>query len=72
MHLTALEQQHELMRYMNSLNEWLGHDVEDRQAELHGVSAHIDQLCDDLNRLGLTRGPCKLFHLYMPILLIYS
>jgi hypothetical protein len=65
MHLASLEQQRELMRYMNSLNEWLGHDVEDRQAELRGVTARIDQLHDDLNRLGLSRGPCKLYHLYM-------
>jgi len=59
MHLASLEQQRELMRYMNSLNEWLGHDVEDRQAELRGVSARLDQLRDDLNRL--TRGRC-MFH----------
>ena len=65
MHLASLEQQRELMRYMNSLNEWLGHDVEDRQAELRGVSDRIDQLIGDLNRLGLTRGPCKLYHFYM-------
>ena len=51
MHLTALEQVRELMRYMNTLNEWLGRDVEDRQAELRGISARIDQLRDDLNRL---------------------
>ena len=65
MHLASLEQQRELMRYMNSLNEWLGHDVEDRQSELRGVSARIDQLRDDLNRLGLARGPCKLHRLYL-------
>ncbi|KAH9993287.1 hypothetical protein BJV74DRAFT_884401 [Russula compacta] len=57
MHLASLEQQRELMRYMNSLNEWLGHDVEDRQAELRGISARIDQLRDDLSHLGLPRGP---------------
>ena len=71
MHLASLEQQRELMRYMNSLNEWLGHDVEDRQSELRGVAARLDQLRDDLNRLGLTRGPCKLYHLYVLISLIY-
>src|ERR1700761_8337354 len=60
MHLASLEQQRELMRYMNSLNDWLGNDVEDRQAELRGVSARIDQLHDDMNRLGVPRGPmCK-------------
>jgi len=63
MHLASLEQQRELMRYMNSLNDWLGHDVEDRQAELRGVSARIDQLHDDLNRL--TRGPCMLHTTYV-------
>ncbi|KAF8270086.1 hypothetical protein EI94DRAFT_861058 [Lactarius quietus] len=59
MHLASLEQQRELMRYMNSLNEWLGNDVEDRHAELRGVSDRIDQLHDDLNRLGLPRGPMQ-------------
>ena len=72
MHLASLEQQRELIRYMNSLNEWLGHDVEDRQAELHGVSARMDQLRDDLDRLGLPRGPCKLYHLYAPYFIIRS
>jgi hypothetical protein len=65
MHLASLEQQRELMRYMNSLNDWLGHDVEDRQAELHGVSARIDRLAEDLNRLGASRGPCRFHHLYV-------
>jgi hypothetical protein len=73
MHLASLEQQRELMRYMNSLNEWLGHDVEDRQSELRGVTARMDQLRDDLNRLGMTRGLCKLYYLYFPhIANIYS
>jgi len=52
MHLASLDQQRELMRYMTSLNEWLGRDVTDRQAELRGVSARIEQLRDDLARLG--------------------
>lgn len=66
MHLASLEQQCELMKYVNSLNEWLGHNVEDHQAYLRGVSARIDQHHDGLNRLGPTRGPCKLYHLHMP------
>jgi len=41
MRLASLEQQRELMRYMNSLNEWLGHDVEDRHAELCSVSDRL-------------------------------
>jgi hypothetical protein len=61
MHLASLEQQRELMRYMNSLNEWLGHDVEDRQSELRGVNARLDRLNEDLNRLGLSRGPCGFY-----------
>ena len=58
MHLASLDQQRELMRYMTSLNEWLGRDVTDRQAELRGVSARIEQLRGDLARLGaaLPRG----------------
>lgn len=60
MHLASLEQQRELTRYMNSLNDWLGHDMEDRQTELRGVSDRIDQLRDDLNSLDLTRGTCRL------------
>ena len=65
MHLASLEQQRELVRYMNSLNEWLGHDVEDRQTGLRGVSDRIDQLCDDLNSIGLTRGTCRLHTTYV-------
>ena len=65
MHLASLEQQRELMRYMNSLNEWLGHDVEDRQAELRGITARIDRLSDDLDRLGVSRGPCRLHYAYI-------
>jgi hypothetical protein len=41
MRLASLEQQRELMRYMNSLNEWLGHDVEDHHAELCSVSDRL-------------------------------
>ena len=63
--LASLEQQHELIMYMNLLDEWLGHNVKDSQAELHVVSAHIDRLHEDLNRLGLTWGPCKLYHLFL-------
>ena len=73
MHLASLEQQRELMRYMNSLNEWLGHDVEDRQAEMRGITDRLDQLRDDLNRLGLSRGPCRLHYAYvcyMPLIRI--
>ena len=70
MHLAALEQQRELMRYMNSLNGWLVHDVEDRQAERRSVAARIDQLLEDVNqRLGLTgmtRESCRLHHPYVP------
>jgi hypothetical protein len=65
MHLASLEQQRELMRYMNSLNEWLGHDVQDRHEELRSVSDRLDQLREDVNRLGFPRGPCKLHYAYV-------
>jgi hypothetical protein len=66
MHLASLEQQRELMRYMNSLNEWLGRDVEDRQAELHSIFARLNQLRDDVNRLGFPGGPgCRLHYTYV-------
>jgi hypothetical protein len=64
MHLASLEQQRELMRYMNSLNEWLGHDVGDRQAEIRGITDRLDRLDEDLARLGLFRGPCRLHYAY--------
>ena len=38
------------MRYMRGLNEWLARDVHDRQSELRGVSARVDQLRNDLGR----------------------
>lgn len=41
------------MRYMRGLNEWLERDVHDRQSELRGVSARVDQLRNDLGRLGM-------------------
>ena len=65
MHLASLEQQRELMRYINSLNEWLGYGVEVRQTELRGVSARIDQLRDDLHSLDLTGGTCGLHTAYV-------
>jgi hypothetical protein len=47
------------MRYMNGLNDWLARDVQDRQAELRGVTARIDQLRADLGRFGVGAGPGK-------------
>lgn len=55
--LATVDQQRELMRYMGSLNDWLSRDVQDRQAELRAVTARIDQLRDDLGRLGIGAGP---------------
>ncbi|KAA1474371.1 hypothetical protein DENSPDRAFT_882747 [Dentipellis sp. KUC8613] len=57
MHIASLEQQRELMRYMTALNDWLGRDVGDRQAELRGVTARIDRLRDDLDNLGSALQP---------------
>ncbi|KAJ7756962.1 hypothetical protein B0H16DRAFT_674985 [Mycena metata] len=46
--LATVDQQRELMRYMRGLNEWLERDVHDRQAELRGVVARVDQLSNDI------------------------
>jgi hypothetical protein len=64
MHLASLEQQRELMRHINSLNEWLGYGVEVRETELRGIHASIDQLRDDLHSLDLTGGTCRLHTAY--------
>ncbi|KAF7319476.1 PH domain-containing protein [Mycena chlorophos] len=42
--LATVDQQRELMRYMRGLNEWLERDVRDRQQELRGVMARVDQI----------------------------
>lgn len=55
--LATVDQQRELMRYMSGLNDWLARDVQDRQAELRAVTARVDQLRDDLGRLGVGAGP---------------
>ncbi|KAG6330770.1 hypothetical protein ID866_8320 [Astraeus odoratus] len=54
--LATVDQQRELMRYMRGLNDWLARDVNDRQAELRGVTARIDQLRAELGRHGLGAG----------------
>jgi hypothetical protein len=57
--LASIDQQREIMRYMRALNEWLDRDVRDRQSELRGVSARVDQLREDLGRMatgGQSRG----------------
>jgi hypothetical protein len=63
MHLASLEQQRELMRYMGSLNDWLGNDVADRQAEIRSIYDRLDQLRDDVNRMGYPR--CRLHYIYV-------
>lgn len=45
------------MRYMRGLNEWLERDVQDRHAELLGVTSRVDELRNDLARLGLGMQP---------------
>ncbi|KIK46015.1 hypothetical protein CY34DRAFT_9962 [Suillus luteus UH-Slu-Lm8-n1] len=42
---------------MRGLNEWLERDVQDRQAELRGVTARVDELRNDIARLGLGIQP---------------
>jgi hypothetical protein len=39
------------MRYMRGLNEWLERDVYDRQNELRGVVARVDELRDQLRNM---------------------
>ena len=51
-----MDQQRELMRYMRGLNEWLARDVNDRQSELRGVTARIDQLRAELARHSIGAG----------------
>ena len=46
--LATVDQQRELMRYMRGLNEWLERDVYDRQSELRGVVACVEQLRHDI------------------------
>ena len=46
--LATVDQQRELMRYMRGLNEWLERDVYDRQSELRGIVARVDQLSHDI------------------------
>ncbi|KAG1853671.1 hypothetical protein F4604DRAFT_1933097 [Suillus subluteus] len=42
---------------MRGLNEWLERDVQDRQAELRGVTARIDELRNDLATRSEERDP---------------
>ncbi|KAF8062278.1 hypothetical protein FPV67DRAFT_1654875 [Lyophyllum atratum] len=44
----SVEQQRELMRYMRSLNDWLARDTSDRQDEIRGLNARVDQLRQDI------------------------
>ncbi|KAF4603193.1 hypothetical protein EYR38_003603 [Pleurotus pulmonarius] len=50
--LATVDQQRELMRYMRGLNEWLARDVHDRQAELRGVAARVEDLTASIRHLG--------------------
>lgn len=54
--LATVDQQREFARYMRGLNEWLERDVHDRQAELRGVVARVDQLRDDIRSIP-PQGP---------------
>lgn len=45
------------MRYMRGLNEWLERDVHDRQSELRGVVARVDQLRDDIRNVRMQGIP---------------
>ncbi|KAF9557793.1 hypothetical protein CPC08DRAFT_764341 [Agrocybe pediades] len=51
--LATVDQQRELMRYMRGLNEWLERDVHDRQSEIRGVVARVEQLGRDLHGIQM-------------------
>ncbi|KDR74957.1 hypothetical protein GALMADRAFT_570107 [Galerina marginata CBS 339.88] len=51
--LATVDQQRELMRYMRGLNEWLERDVHDRQSEIRGVVARVEQLGHDLRGIQM-------------------
>ncbi|KAF8555434.1 hypothetical protein OG21DRAFT_904057 [Imleria badia] len=51
--LATVDQQRELMMYMSGWNDWLTRDLQDRQA----VITRVNQLREDLGRLGVGAGP---------------
>ncbi|KAI5118912.1 hypothetical protein M0805_004688 [Coniferiporia weirii] len=54
----SIDQQREIMRYMRGLNQWLEHDVRDRQNEMRSIGARVDALRAELGRLGFpANGP---------------
>ena len=49
--MASVEQQNLLIDHLNRLNQWLTGDQQDRQNEMRGIYARVDQLREDLNRL---------------------
>lgn len=49
--MASVEQQNLLIDHLNRLNQWLAGDQQDRQNEMRGIYARVNQLRDDLNRL---------------------
>ena len=49
---------------MRGLNQWLEHDVRDRQNEMRSIAARVDALRAELARLGLLGGKLQLFRHY--------
>jgi hypothetical protein len=49
--MASVEQQNLLIDHLNQLNRWLTGDQQDRQNEMRGIYARVDQLREDLNRL---------------------
>jgi hypothetical protein len=66
-HDATVTQQRELMRYMSDLNDWLERDVNDRQAEIRGVNARIENLRQDLGDM-FTAG--RSGAVYLPFLYV--
>ncbi len=48
------------MRYLRGLNGWLENDVQDRQNEIRGVIARVEQLGNEIR--GLRSGGRKCFY----------
>lgn len=50
--VASIQQQGEIIRYLSRYNAWAARDVLDRQAEIRGVSARVDELRDMLMNLA--------------------
>jgi len=68
--VATVDQQRELMRYMADLNNWLARDVQDRQAEIRGVNARIENLRREVNNLATGRGMGEILFITLPFVFL--